>query len=227
MDSHAANLLFIAVMAAAIVVWLWSLTMALRLGRAPRQPDHLAIGEAPEFDTVTGELTIRGDPAGLSKGLARSLRQQKVYICGMLVRLFRVTERSSERLAVEKTGPLLCNQPPGLYFSEAEFRFVPEGGDKVRVSYRLGYARLVRLLRKIALCIIVGVGLPTLLIVGSLIWLFVVRSADPTIRWQVFETFQIVHALWPPFLFMGFYALGRRQSRIFVENLVASAEELD
>ena len=224
MDSDAANLVFVAIMATGIAVWLWSLAKALRLGRSPRQPDHLTVSQATEFDTETGEVTIRGDPASISKDLVRSLRQPNV---GMFGTLFRVTERSSERLAIEKTGPLICNQPAGLYFSEADFRFVPVGDDTVRVSYRLGYGRLVRLLKKIALCIIFGAGLPTILVVGSVIWLFVVQSGDPTVRWQVFQAFQIVHALWPPFLSMWFYTLGRRHSKVFVENLIASVEALD
>ncbi len=66
-----------------------------------------------------------------------------------------------------------------------------------------------------------------MVIVGTLIWFLVVQSNAPTVRWQVFQTFQIAHALWPPFLVMWFYRIGRRQSRAFVENLVSSIEVLD
>jgi hypothetical protein len=224
MNSDTASLIFVSIMATGVAVWLWSLIRALRLGLAPGHADRFTADGAPAWDTETGELAIRGERASLSKALVRSLRQPNV---GMFGAQFRVTEQSSERLSLEKTGPLICNQPAGLYFSEAELSFVTIGDGKVRVSYRLGYARLVRLFRKISLCIIFGAGLPTILIVGLILWFLVVRNENPTIRWQVFQTFQIVHVLWPPFLFMWLYSLGRRRSRIFMENLIASVEALD
>ena len=95
------------------------------------------------------------------------------------------------------------------------------------MSYRIGYARLIRLLKKIALCIIFGVGLPVMVLVGLAIWLFVVQSDNPSVRWQVFQTLQISHALWPPFLILWFYRIGRRHSKRFMENLIASAEVVE
>jgi len=65
------------------------------------------------------------------------------------------------------------------------------------------------------------------LIMGLLIWFLVVQSDNATIRWQVFQTLHIAHALWPPFLVMWYYRIGRRRSRVFVENLISSAESLD
>jgi hypothetical protein len=114
-----------------------------------------------------------------------------------------------------------------LYFTEAEFNFEPAGKGSVRVSYCIGYARLIQLVKKIAFGIIFGVGLPVMVIVGTIIWLLVVQSDNPGVRWQVFQTLQIGHALWPPFLFLRFYHLGRRHSRNFVENLIASVETVE
>jgi hypothetical protein len=184
----------------------------------------LALDGVEQFDPETGELRIHGEPVTVSKALVRSIRQPSIGLFGTL---FKVTEHSSDQLAIEKVGPLICNQPAGLYFSEADFSFAPAGHDTVRISYRIGYARLTRLFKKIALGIIWGVGLPIIVIVGSIIWLFVVQSQHPAVRWQVFQTLQIAHALWPPFLFMWLYAHGRRRSKNFVENLIASAEVLE
>lgn len=206
------------------MVWLWSLRKAVRLGLASTDADRVAFEDDSRFDSETGEVTVRGEPGSLSKVLVRTLRQPGV---GMFGALFKVTERTSKRVVLEKTGPIICNQPAGLYFSEAELNFEPTGRDTVRVWYRLGYARIARLLKKIALIIILAAGLPMLVLVGTLVWLFVVQSEDPIVRWQVFQTFQIVHALWPPFLFTGIYRYGRRQSKAFIENLIASVEEVD
>lgn len=224
MSPDAASWVFFSILSTGVVVWTWSLTRALRLGLTQQETDRWPPEEGSVFDTEAGEVTIRGEPATLSKELIHSLQQSIPPILGAF---FKVTERTSERIVVEKTGALMCNQPAGLYFSEAEFGFLPLGDGTVRVSYRLGYERIVRVLRRVSLSLIWGAGLPTMVIVGAVLWLFVVQSNDPTIRWQVFQTFQIVHVLWPPFLIMWFYRIGRRQSRAFVENLIASVEVLD
>ena len=221
MNPDTARLVFVSIMAAGFIVWLWSLIMASRLGRSASDADRLTFDEGPALRTETGEVTVSGDSESLSKALVRALRQPGI---GMFGALFKVTERSPERVVLEKTGPVICNQPAALYFTEAELNFAPLGGGKVRVSYRLGYKRLVFLLRKVALSIIFAIGLPVMLLVGTLIWFLVVRNENPAVRWQVFQTLHIFHALWPPFLFLAFYSIGRRRSRVFIENLITSAE---
>lgn len=224
MSVDTASWIFVSIMSTGVFVWTWSLTKARRLGLAPKQVDRWPDEGGLEFETETGEVTVRGEPEKLGKALMRSLRQSPLLMTGAS---FRVTEHTPERIAFEKIGAIMCNQPPGLYFTEADVSFLPLGDGTVQVSYCLGYERLVHLLRRIALCIIWGAGLPTMVIAGTAIWFFVVQSPNPSVRWQVFQTLQIGHALWPPFLFIAFYRMGRRQSKIFMENLIASNEELD
>jgi hypothetical protein len=140
------------------------------------------------------------------------------------MQMFEITERTANRIAIKKAGPLVCNQPAGIYFSDAEIRLEPVGYDTTRVTYFLGFDRLIRLLRKISLSIIVGIGLPVMLIVGSLVWFVVIPSDAPGVRWQVFQAVQIVHALWPPFMFLGMYNTGRRQSITYFSNLLSTLE---
>jgi hypothetical protein len=111
-----------------------------------------------------------------------------------------------------------------LYFSEAEITFENLGNETTRVSYLLGHDRLARLVKTVALSIILGIGLPVLLIVGFLIWYFVLPSEAPAVQWQVLQTLQISHALWPPFLFLWLYSAGRRQSKIYFSNLLSTLE---
>ena len=115
----------------------------------------------------------------------------------------------------------------GLYFSEAEFNFEPLGGDAVRVTYHLGYERLISLSRRVSLMVIFGAGLPLMLIVGAVVWFFVVNNAEPAVRWQVFQCFQIFHAIWPPFLLLSLYSMGRRHSKTFASNILATLELAD
>jgi len=221
MDSDTANTVFFSIMAVGAVVWLWSLMKAARLGRAAGDQDRMTLESEQEYAFETGKVTIRGEPADLSKALAGAIQQLGLSMFGSL---FKVTERSAERIVIEKTRPLICNQPMGLYFSEAEFSLASGSQGTTVVSYQLGYVRLLQLLRKVALGVILGVGLPGMLVVGFVVWHFVVQSDEPSVRWQVFQTLQIVHVLWPPFMIMGFYTRGRRQSKVFVENLIGSVE---
>lgn len=79
-------------------------------------------------------------------------------------------------------------------------------------------------MRSISLGIIFLVGLPVMLLVGNLVWHFVLPSEYPAIRWQVLQTLQIAHALWPPFLVGAIYSIGRRQSKTYFSNLLSNLE---
>jgi hypothetical protein len=63
-----------------------------------------------------------------------------------------------------------------------------------------------------------------MVIVGALVWWFVLRSQNPAVQWQVLQSLQIAHALWPPFLFFGLYRAGRRQSKTYFSNLLSTLE---
>jgi hypothetical protein len=68
------------------------------------------------------------------------------------------------------------------------------------------------------------VGLPLMVVVGAVVWYFVLPSPAPAVRWQVLQTLQIAHGLWPPFLFMGLYNMGRRQAKTYFSNLLSTLE---
>jgi hypothetical protein len=226
MDEDAAKVIFLVIMVVGVTVWAVSLSRALRLGRPARQPQADLIdenAEFPQFECQTGTVTLRGSRDTLSKALLRSLAQLQF---GLFASIFRMQQYDDGRIVLKKVGPLVCNLPPALYFTEAEISFQDAAPGTVDASYRLGYGRLLRMLRKITLGIILGIGLPVMLIVGSVVWLFVIPSQMPGLRWQVLQTLQIGHALWPPFLTMWFYSIGRRRSKTLIENVIASTELL-
>jgi hypothetical protein len=61
------------------------------------------------------------------------------------------------------------------------------------------------------------------LLAGVLLFLFVVRAAHPAVRWQTIQMIQVVHLLWPPFLFLALYRRlksgAMAQMDAFVHNL--------
>jgi hypothetical protein len=223
MSSTLAIAIFTAIMGAGVIAWLCSLSLTLRLGTVPLRSD----GSENDFEPKSwagaeiGSRTVRGTPARISKALARALTQLNV---GGFNSLFEITQRTDEKLTLRKTGPLVCNQPAGLYFSEASVEFEYLGNNTTRVSYELGYERLAKRMRSISLGIILLVGLPVMLIVGGLIWHIVLPSDNPSVRWQVLQTLQIAHALWPPFLLVTIYSMGRRQSKTYFSNLLSNLE---
>jgi hypothetical protein len=87
--------------------------------------------------------------------------------------------------------------------SRAVLRLTSAGAGRSQVAYELDARPLQRRLGKIGLLLVFTAGLPTLVIVGAVIWYFVLPSQMPAVRWQVFQTLQIVHALWPPFLVLS------------------------
>lgn len=226
MDAQTAQVVFYAIMTVGICVWCHSLVRALEIGASKVPPvDPWGDFEQEEPDdggAETGARTLRGDPEMISRGLALTLL--RTGLPGSFSSLFEVVERSARRVVIRKNGPLFCNQPPSLYFTEAEFTLMPVGEDAVEVGYHVSFGQLAQKTRRIALGIIFGIGLPVLLGVGWAVWSFCVNNPNPSLRWMVFQSLHIAHALWPPFLFIHLYKAGRKHSRTYVSNLLVSAE---
>jgi hypothetical protein len=221
MDENVAKLIFAAIMTIGFLVWLWSLQKALGLGRSRAKTDWRMIPEESPTaaDVETGSRTVRGEPEQLSQSLARMLMEHGNNPAGPA---FEITERTSRRIEL-KTGPKAC-QTAGANFSGAVIDLERAGGNTTRISFSLTYDRLLRRTRRIALAIIFGIGLPLMVILGGVIWFVVIPSAAPAVRWQVLQTLQIAHGLWPPFLVMGVYNSGRRQSKMYFSNLLSTLE---
>lgn len=235
MDPVVTKLVFAGIMSVAAVVWVISLRLALQLKALPppdvdpfapftAEPTGATTSDirSSNLPAIQGQRTVQGSPESVSAALARAMAQTGYP--GLFSRLFTIDEHTAQRLVIRKTGPLVCNQPTGMYFSELEFQFVSQGENRVLVTYQIGFKRLRRQLRRTALILILGVGLPVISILGSLIWLLVVSHPNPFVRWQVLQSLQAVHVLWPPFLVIYFYGAGRRHARTWVSNVLGSID---
>ncbi len=56
------------------------------------------------------------------------------------------------------------------------------------------------------------------------IWRYVIPNPNPGVRWQVMQVCQIVHVLWPPFMFSYQYKQARSIAEAFVDNLPTRIE---
>lgn len=217
-------------MTAGALIWTHALVRAIQMETQPNRqsrdsnpwaeisPDEPALSDEEEV----GQRRIRGSQSHVSRMIARAILAQNVP--GSFAPLFEVTERTDQRVVVKRSTTIACNQPPGMQFSEVEFNLMPLSSDAVDVEYRIRYGQLRRRLRRLAMILILAVGLPVILIGGSLIWVFFVNSGSPVMRWQVLQSLQIVHVLWPPFAVLNRYKSGREHSRTFVSNLMTTAE---
>lgn len=230
MSVETTQLIFAIILAIAIFVWAWSVRRTARLmtpAATSEDPWAPAFSMSPTVNTgadVVGIQTVKGTANQVSRLIA--LQFLKNFVPGHFASPFEVVEQTNQRVVVRKSGPLVCNQPSGMYFSEAEFEIKPMSLDSVEVHYRIGFERLRIKLQRIALGLILLLGLPVLIIVPTIIWVFVVNNPQAAIRWQVFQTLQVLHVLWPPFLVTSFLGSGQRHARTFVSNLLRTVELL-
>lgn len=217
MTEATAQVIFCAIMSVGVAIWCLSLTITWRARLNCRRDSNASPVELFDGPTMSGELTVVGSPENITAGLVDAFRPR---LMGLYGAKYAVVEQTSERVMLKKLGAVVCNQPSGLLFGDALFKFKPKGADRVCVSYTLGFASLARLVNTIAVATILGFGLPIMLLVGSLIWFLVIPSPEPAVRWQVLQTVQIAHVLWPPFLFFWILSHARRKSKAFVEQLV-------
>lgn len=229
MDETTARIAFAIIICVCIIVWLVSLVMAFLFGKRSTPADSFSFDDAlpnlpfsaGSFAHLQGLVEIDRTPERVAEACLQSLR---VISFGRLNGIYQIRKHSDGGIVLKKFGPLLCNIPPAFYFTDAKLDFKSLGPNTVKITYRISFDRLIPLIRMIALGIIFGIGLPTILIVGSVMWFLVIPSPLPEVRKQVIQTAQIFHALWPPFMYLSFYYMGRFQSKNFFEGLLYSID---
>jgi hypothetical protein len=118
----------------------------------------------------------------------------------------KIVEKSEGHVTFERVGAGTTNQPANLWFRRGELRFTPLGTGRTRVEWAVEPLALSWLLRLGVLFQVAGL---VALVVGCwAVYTFVVSSPRPEVRWQTFQMFQVVHFLWPPFLFEALYRRG-------------------
>ena len=220
MDRDTAEIVFWLLMGLAFLVWAADLVMVLLI--APRREEGGRQFQAMGDWDPDGEVVVDGPPDAVGRAILRALRQSAL---GMVGAGYRAVEQTDRLLRVEKIGALVCNQPLGLYFDRAEFRLERAGEGRTRVAYVLSDDRIRRLFYRIGLGLVLGLALPALIAICVVIDQFVIRDEDPNVRWQVLQSLQAIHFLWPPLLVLLPVWLAPGQSRVFVENLLATLDE--
>ncbi len=165
----------------------------------------------PRRGRSEGEVVVEGEPDALSRRLA-----ERLAASGAGIPALRLTTRTPDLVKAERPSTL-----PSPY-ERLEVHLSQEGSG-VRFRWRLEAPRLVRLQRGLTL----GVGLlyGGLFAVGVpvVVGLLVLPADDPAIRWQVIQTVQMIHGVWPAYvvalLFWILRSAARRAVEIRIGNL--------
>ncbi len=214
MQPQTAQIVLYAITGVASVVWLAGALFVWRTARA-KSADTAAPAEewgqppAPDERRQTGTVEVSGQPADLSHKAAGFVAQGKL---GVPV---KVISQSDDELSFEPLAAGSWN-----LFRRATLQFTPFGEERTEIRYevvsdrdrgrwQLGAARV---------CVTLG-----LLSIGVGFWLadtYLVNSPNPAARAQVWQMVQVIHFLWPPFLFAGLYRMRNRITRHWSEHLL-------
>jgi hypothetical protein len=139
---------------------------------------------------VAASEEIPGAPGEVSLRLASALASGAA---GMPLRI------------IERTDSLVRFEPGVLGAAASiggEFTLKSSGsGNSTRVDCRIDLEPLARKLGRIGLSIVIFVSIPAATVLPAMLFLYVATSADPAVRWQSLQSLQMIHGLWPPFLF--------------------------
>ena len=205
MNEETAFNIFAAILAGGIVTWLCTLLVHRRVFRPadPSNPQVLAYGELmiEAQATVVREKTVsvlRGGLPGI--GPIRLAEADDRRIAGE-IRLVGGGSGAHRRSPVGQSVGFLVELEPEGASTSVSYRISGSGGGCLKTASGMFVYIITPLVLATA-----GYVVPT----------FIVGSEEPAVRYQVFQTFQIIHFLWPPFLFAG---LRNRVAKVVVRSL--------
>jgi len=214
-----AKAIFFIIWGGGLVVWVLGLRHSLAFLRPQDAFEGVWDGpgaEPADPGLVRGVAEVEARPQALRKELARRLPS------GL---------GSTFLLRPGRDGLELENTLPPAVFSRFGWGNVsrvvievhPASMGRSQVAYALDLRPLRRRLGRVALAVVLAAGLPTLALVGGLIWWLVIPSTVPAVRWQVLQTLQIGHALWPPFLVTSRLRANVREAQVSLHAIIDAA----
>jgi hypothetical protein len=217
MSEETARAIVITITAIGGVAWLAGLTVMLRATRERQARDDTAADpfhfeSEPHAATITGGAEVDGEPESLAAKLAERLALNGLGPFGPV----KIVGSSRQAVAFEAAGQDLgAGGYGGSGFRRGHVRF-GRAGNRTRVEYVVETSSRGVLLALGWLAL--GLGLVALVTAPWLEFTYVLP--DPNIRGQALQTFQMVHFLWPPFLFAHLSRQPERILRAHMEALI-------
>ena len=213
MNAATAEMLLYAMTAVAVVAWvegLRFLTATVRKEKKGGQEFGKAEDPAPA-NIIYGSAEVQGRAAELSQRAAAVMAAKSIKIC----------EKSDESIVFETPGEFIPGSNVKMPPLSGQMRFTPLSDRRTRVDYALAKPN-VRVLLILGF-VFQALGFAAIVAGFLVIYFLVVPSPNRWLRWQTLQMIQVVHFLWPPYLFAGLYrksASGvRAQFDTFIHNL--------
>ncbi len=213
MDFDTAELISYGIFLGGLMVWLAGLLFLIRSGRyrsihsgmrdeADIEPGNL------EKDIHPESIEIEGRSADLISRASAVLAGNPTGTLGWV----RITEQTQDRLTFERSRGFGSGILRGKIFMQ------PQGLHRTRIGYHLQFSGKPMLLW--AGYLFLFLGLATLVVGFWILKTLVINHPNPTVRWQVLQGLQVIHFLWPPFLFGGIYRKTLQTTRHQLEALI-------
>jgi len=213
MNASTAEMVLYAITAVAVVVWIEGLRFlaaTVRKGRKAGE-EFAKPDESAPADIIYGSAEVQGRAAELSQRAAAIMAARSIKIC----------ERTDESIVFETPREFVPGSNVNLPPLSGQMRFTPLSAQTTRVDYALAKPRVRVLL--IMGFVFQALGFAAIVAGFLVIYFLVVPNQHPGVRWQTVQMVQVVHFLWPPFLFAGIYrksaSFVRAQFDTFIHNL--------
>ena len=213
MTSAAAEMVLYAITAVAVAVWvegLRYLVVTVRRGRKGGE-EFGKMDEAAPASIIYGSAEVEGNAVELSQKAAMLLAAKSVRIC----------QRTDEVIDFETARESVPGQNFLMPSLHGQMRFTPLSAVSTRVDYAIARPHI----RVLLILGFVFQALGFIAIVAGFLTVYFIVAPSPfeAVRWQTLQMLQVVHFLWPPFLFAGIYrrsaSFVRFQFDTFVGNL--------
>ena len=178
-----------------------------------------AVETAIAPNQLRGRVKIAAPLAGLSARLAKALAQPTLFGLGD-VRILNVDDEcvEFEQLDVPRVAARIA---------EGRTWFASQAGapNQSVATYQLRFQARRGLVLGAQICL--AIGLVSIVAMAVIMERWVISSNDPAVRWQSLQSLQIIHVLWPPFLFTGLVRVGRTTCRMRFNTLLSNLPHQD
>jgi hypothetical protein len=199
--SEIAKLVVVGITLIGAIVWLFSLKFLAKSARLMQPVPDKGPAEPPSRNLLAGSAEVEGAAKTLANKAATMLAK------GTLGPL-KIVEKTDGFLIFERLDANIANQPAGNWFQRGELRFTALGNNRSRVEWIVEPSNFQWLLSVGGRVQVVGL---LALVAGCWAMVtYVASSPEPAVRWQSVQMLQVIHVLWPPFLFGGLYRKGVR-----------------
>lgn len=213
MDEMVARVVVYGILSVATLVWLVAFWFVATSGGRPAT-ERAEISSFEEEDGRKDEIEGRVEVSGMPESLLRSLARQMAQPSLGGIPNFAVSLVDSKTLTFRSTGSMGMSP-----LDSGEVRFESLDSHRSLARYRIVLhprARWLLVFAKLSLIL----GFCAIGIAAVVMETFVIPNASPAIRWQSVQAVQVVHFVWPPFLFAGIYRQRRRQITRTVETMI-------